>query len=39
MFFKGGIGVQGKNTRVDKKKQKQEDRRKKAQARGQKPIR
>lgn len=31
--------MQGKNTRVDKKKEKQEERRKRAQARGQKPIR
>jgi hypothetical protein len=31
--------VQGKITRVDKKKQKQDERRKRAQARGQKPIR
>jgi len=31
--------MQGKITRVEKKKQKQEERRKKAHARGQKPIR
>ncbi len=31
--------MQMKIARVDKKKQKQEERRKKAQARGQKPIR
>jgi hypothetical protein len=32
------VRARGKTMRVDKKKEKQEERRKKAQARGQKPI-